>query len=311
MKKQIVICSIFAAGLSCVSAFMTCASAQATQPGVFNTVPVMSSQAGSFRQGSGLIKVGKNGDLNEENRPQSETSVSVDPTDSNHLLFSVNDLSVSSGAGAVVWESTDGGKTFSSFNQNSSSFCYDTWLAFNTAGDAFMSYQCSNRNIAYKKKGQNSWTSTTLTNAGGFPDRDMVTVDNSTTSKFKGSVYIGYDDNGSNNAPYVLYSRNGFHNWQRSPQISTQGTPTIGVNVARGRPARCMPPGKTSLAKSSGLPNRPMGAQPGKPLTWLRTSASTPPHSLFPFRPKPAEACCPCPLPQQPPPAVPMPDVSM
>ena len=39
MKKQIVICSIFAAGLSCVSAFMTCASAQATQPGVFNTVP--------------------------------------------------------------------------------------------------------------------------------------------------------------------------------------------------------------------------------------------------------------------------------
>ena len=83
-----------------------------------------------------------------------------------------------------------------------------------------MSYQCSNQNIAYKKKGQNSWTSTTLTNAGGFPDRDMVTVDNSSTSKFKGSVYIGYDDNGSNNAPYVLYSRNGFHNWQRGLKFS-------------------------------------------------------------------------------------------
>src|SRR6202045_483380 len=187
MKKQIVICSIFGVGLSCVSAFVTCASAQATQPGVFNTVPVISSQAGSFSQGSsGPIKVGKNVDVNKENGPQSETSVSVDPTNSNHLLFSVNDLSVSTGAGAVVWESTDGGKTFSSFNQNANGFCYDTWLAFNTAGDAFMSYQCFNQNIASKKKGQKSWTSTTLTNAGSSPDRDMVTVDNSSTSRFKG-----------------------------------------------------------------------------------------------------------------------------
>jgi len=235
MKKQVVVCSIFAVGLSCVGAFVTSASAQATPPGVFNTVPVRSSQAGSFSQGSsGLITVGKNVDVNKENGPQSETSVSVDPTNSNHLLFSVNDLSLSTGAGAVVWESTDGGKTFSSFNQNPSGFCYDTWLAFNTAGDAFMSYQCFNQNIAYKKKGQNSWTSTTLTNAGSSPDRDMVAVDNSSTSKFKGSVYIGYDDNGNNNAPYVLYSRKGFNNWQRSPQISTLGTPTIGVNVATG-----------------------------------------------------------------------------
>ena len=41
-------------------------------------------------------------------------------------------------------------------------------------------------------------------------------------------------NNGNNNTPYVLYSRDGIHNWKLSPQISTQGVPTIGVNVATG-----------------------------------------------------------------------------
>lgn len=227
--------SILAAGCLFV-ALVTNASGQASQSRGFNTVPVRSAQAGLFNLdlSFGTITVGKNVDVNKENGPQSETSVAVDPTDANHLLFSVNDLSVSAGAGAVVWESTDGGKTFTSFNQNSTSFCYDTWLGFNTAGDAFMSYQCFDQNIAYKKKGQKTWTSTLLSNAGGSPDRDMVTIDNAPNSKFKGSVYIGYDDNGNNNTPYVMYSRNGFSNWQRSAQVSTQGTPTIGVNVATG-----------------------------------------------------------------------------
>ena len=235
MKRQLSACSFIAVGLLSAGLVVPCASAQVRQPGVFNTVPVRSSQSDLFTQDFiNAIQVGKNVDVNKETGPQSETSASVDPTNSNHLLFSVNDLSVASGAGAVVWESKDGGKTFTSFNQNSSNFCYDTWLAFNTAGDAFMSYQCFNQNIAYKKKGQKNWTSTTLTNAGSSPDRDMVAVDNSSTSKFKGSVYIGYDDNGNNNIPYVLYSRNGFNHWQRSPQISTQGTPTIGVNITTG-----------------------------------------------------------------------------
>jgi Neuraminidase (sialidase) len=58
----------------------------------------------------------------------------------------------------------------------------------------------------------------------------MVTIDNSATSKFKGSVYVGYDDNGAGNIPYVLYSRDGIHNWTRS--APTGPAPTIGVNVA-------------------------------------------------------------------------------
>ena len=106
-------------------------------------------------------------------------------------------------------------------------------LDFNAAGDAFVSYECSDERIAYKKVGQTAWTEIKLTIAGIFPDRDMVTIDNAPGSPFFGSVYVGYDDNGSNNAPFVLYSRDGFTNWKRSAKVAN-GNPTIGVNVATG-----------------------------------------------------------------------------
>lgn len=226
------VASALAVGLLAVSTMVTGANAQAVQPGVFNTIPATSLPAPwpSYDFNS-AIKVGKNVDVNKENGAQSETSVSVDPTNPKHLLFSVNDLSVSTGAGAVVWESTDGGKTFKSFNQQPSGFCYDTWLGFNTKGDAFMSYECFDQRIAYKKSGSSTWTSITFSNAGSSPDRDMVTVDRS-TSKYKGSVYVGYDDNGTGNTPYVMYSRDGVNSWQRSAAAGGNGT--IGVNVATG-----------------------------------------------------------------------------
>lgn len=197
----------------------------------YNTVPMPTT----FVPGvpGSTVHIGPNTNVTNEPGPQSETSVAVDPTNGSHLLYSVNDLNAPSGAGAVVWESTNGGQTFTNFSQNPNSFCYDTWLAFNSNGDAFMSYQCFNQNIAYKKKGQTTWTSTLLSIAGVSPDRDMVTVDNAPNSPFKGSVYIGYDDNGTNNTPYVLYSRDGFGGWARSAAIPTSA-PTIGVNVGTG-----------------------------------------------------------------------------
>jgi hypothetical protein len=204
------------------------ASAQSNN---FNTVPMPHALVPQVWDLPGTI--GPNINVTDEAGPQSETSVAVDPTNAKHLLYSVNDLNAPTGAGAVVWESTDGGATFTSFNQNSNGFCYDTWLGFNSNGDAFMSYQCGDQNIAYKKKGQTAWTSTLLSSAGSFPDRDMVTVDNAPNSPFKGSVYIGYDDNGNNNTPYVMYSRNGFSGWNRSAAIPAPN-PTIGVNVTTG-----------------------------------------------------------------------------
>jgi hypothetical protein len=215
----VLLASLFFAIAACTGVF--------AQDSRFNTVPHRSTMPA--QPGGGSISQGPNTNVTNKSGPQSETSVAVDPTNRMHVLTSVNDLTST----AAVYESTDGGQSFVKSNFNPSGFCYDTWLAFNTNGDAFVSYECSDERIAYKKHGQTTWTEIRLTNAGSFPDRDMVTIDNSPSSPFFGSVYVGYDDNGNNNAPYVLYSRDGFTNWTRSARIQN-GNPTIGVNVATG-----------------------------------------------------------------------------
>ena len=173
---------VFAAGLLFVSASVPAAAAQDTQSRPFSTVPVRRQQPTSISPDlDAAIVVGKNVNVTNEPGPQSETSVAVDPTNPKHLLYSVNDLTTTAG----VWQSTDGGKTFTRTNFSPTAFCYDTWLDFKTSGDAFVSYECGgDERIAYEKKGQSAWTEIVIPNAGGFPDRDMVRIDNSPTSKF-------------------------------------------------------------------------------------------------------------------------------
>jgi hypothetical protein len=209
--------------------FATAALSAQTRP--FSTAPFRSSPARSFPQeASEPIQIGTNVNVTKQSGAQSETSVAVDPTNPMHVLESVNDLTNT----AAVYESVDGGTTWKNSNLTTNgAFCYDTWLAFNADGDAFVSFECSDQRIAYKLAGTSTWVATKLTIAGSFPDRDMVAVDNSTASSFFGSVYIGYDDNGHSNTPYVLYSRDGKSNWARSAAIP-HANPTIGVNVATG-----------------------------------------------------------------------------
>ena len=223
-----------AAGLLFVSASITGASAQTRS---YNTIPMPHTQVAPLAPGAGInITIGPNTNVTNEAGAQSETSVAVNPTNPMDIITSVNDLNAPGGAAASAYESLDGGVTFTStYITAASNFCYDTWDAFNANGDAFVSYECFDQRIAYRKAGTSNWTEIKLSPLAGIsPDRDMVTVDNSPSSPFFGSVYIGYDDNGANNAPFVLYSRDGITSWKRSKQVSTQGNPTIGVNVATG-----------------------------------------------------------------------------
>ncbi len=184
--------------------------------------------------------------INVSNRtaPQSETSIAVDPTNANHILASSNDLGTTAG----VFESFDGGVTWTRSTFGSSGFCYDTWVDFNLAGDAFIAYECSNQSIAYKNAGSSVWSAINgISGAGSFPDRSMCTVDK-TGLGFTGSVYIAYDDASANNAAYVLYSRTGKGGWTRSPKINGSGS-TIGVNA-------CVGPDGTVYAFWEDFPNR-------------------------------------------------------
>ncbi len=217
--------------------FLFVGAALSAQTPSFNTVPVRSPIAVADDQDNIVpaLKLGPNVNVTNETGAQSETSVAVNPTNRMDILTSVNDLHAASGAAASVYESLDGGLTWTNtYITPSTGFCYDTWLAFNANGDAFVSYECFDQRIAYRKAGTTNWVETILKPlAGSSPDRDMVAVDTSPSSPFFGSVYIGYDDNGNNNAPYVLYSRNGFSSWLRSAKVAS-GNPTIGVNVAVG-----------------------------------------------------------------------------
>jgi hypothetical protein len=196
----------------------------------YNTVPVhVARPGGGFGLERPLSLVDKNVDVTKRTGAQSETAIASDPTDATHLLAFQNDLTDT----ARLYESHDSGKTWGPSGLNlDPSFCYDPWIDFNAAGDAFVSYECSNESLAYRKHGTTTWVKQTFGNAGGFPDRDMDVVDTTPSSPFFNSVYIGYDDNGNNNTAYVLYSRDGFTNYTRSPKINTSGGPTIGVNAA-------------------------------------------------------------------------------
>jgi hypothetical protein len=197
----------------------------------YTTVPV---GRGGFSPGVSpggvFADASKNVNITRKPDAQSETSIAVDPTNPRHMLAASNDL----GDTTHIYESFDGGRRWREAGLNlGSTFCYDPWLDFNAAGDAFFAYECFDQRVAYKKKGQTTWTKAILNNAGGFPDRDMIIVDTTPASPLFNSVYIGYDDANNNNAAHVLYSRDGFGNWLRSPKINNSSS-TIGVNAAVG-----------------------------------------------------------------------------
>jgi hypothetical protein len=181
--------------------------------------------------GAQSLPAGRNVNVTNKNGAQSETTIAVDPTNVRHILTASNDLSDTT----HIYESTDGGRTWTEAGLGlGSTFCYDPWLDFNAAGDAFFAYECSSgtiQRVAYRKVGQANWTKINLGNAGNFADRDMLVVDTTPSSQFFNSVYIGYDDFGANNAAHVLYSRDGFADYIRSPKINNTSS-TIGVNVA-------------------------------------------------------------------------------
>ena len=92
-----------------------------------------------------------NANVTNKTGPQSETTVAVNPTNPLDIIASSNDLT---GADTFhAYESTDGGKHWSLVNTGVSGFCYDTWAHFNDVGDAFIAYECSDQDYAYRLHG--------------------------------------------------------------------------------------------------------------------------------------------------------------
>lgn len=206
------------------------AGARPSDPNGLTTVPSRAGGAVSRVPGA-PIATRPNVNVTNTGGAQSETTVAVDPTNQLHILTASNDLATTT----HIYESTDGGRTWAEAGLDlGGTFCYDPWLDFNLSGDAFFAYECSSgtiQRVAYRKAGETSWTKINLTNAGGFPDRDMIVTDDTPSSPFFNSVYLGYDDANANNTAYVLYSRTGFSNYLRSQAINDSSR-TIGLNAS-------------------------------------------------------------------------------
>jgi len=193
----------------------------------FTTVPYRTLGAPAGRSSPGTV--GANVNITHRTGAQSETTIAVDPMNKTHILAASNDLSGS--LSTKVYESLDKGHTWAVTFDTSPNFCYDPWLDFNSAGDMFFAYECSDQRIAYRKHGTSNWVSTVLVGSSLFPDRDQVNVDTTAGSPFKGSVYVGYDEANAGNAAHLMYSRDGFGGWAKSPKINDTSA-TIGVNAA-------------------------------------------------------------------------------
>jgi hypothetical protein len=212
-----------------LTAMGSAGSATAATTGNHTTVPTRSAQVRSGHIDTPQL-VGPNVNVSNHAGAQSETTIAVDPTNPKHQMAAWNDLTST----AQVYESTDRGVTWvNSGFSTGNPFCYDPWLDFNSVGDAFFAYECSDQRIAYKLHGSSTWVKTTLQNSSLFPDRDMVVTDDNASSPFFKSVYVGYDEANVSNAAHVWYSRNGQTGWVKSPKINDTGG-TIGVNVAVG-----------------------------------------------------------------------------
>ncbi len=182
-----------------------------------------------------------NVDVTNKKGEQSTTTVAVNPTNPLDILTASNDFT--DALTAQVYESLDGGAHWSRVStgiaDGIAAKCASPWLHFNAVGDAFFAYECTApedaQEYAFRLHGHDNWVLTTFPRSmtGVTPLRDTITTDDTPSSPFYRSTYIGYDDDNENAgfAAYVLYSRDGITNWTRSPQINDAGG-TFGVNVA-------------------------------------------------------------------------------
>src|SRR5205823_5565819 len=111
MKKSTIVQATvaLAAGLLFTAVASNPSQAQNTKSPAYNTVPMRSPLNDTFiQQAFGSITIQSNTNVTNKTGAQSETSVAVDPTNSSHILESVNDLTST----AAVYESFDGGATF-------------------------------------------------------------------------------------------------------------------------------------------------------------------------------------------------------
>ena len=203
-------------------------------------------------------------DLQGRGQSQNETWVAVDPNNTKHVLASYNDYRRGDGTCGVSY-SLDAGRTWADstvpngFTRGTpfgGARQYwqaggDTSVAFDTRGNAYLSCQLFNRGLVasanpdqssafyvYRSTGTNgaSWNfpgrpvaeHNDVAGAGDFLlDKQLLTVDNSRTSRFRDRVYVTWTTFAADGTGYIYESHSADYGETFSAPVLVSGTSTL------------------------------------------------------------------------------------
>src|SRR6266566_4663640 len=161
------------------------------------------------------LSVGPNVDVSNEDTPQSETSITVNPNNPNVLVGGSNEIVRLPMRG---YFSSDSGKSWGGVDlplppaatTNGTDFGSDPGVAFDTRGNVYYSYivvffnrsfasiQGTEMAVAKSSDGGQTWPHVTFFNfnsgTGKFNDKPMIAVDTNPQSPFRDSVYVAWDN---------------------------------------------------------------------------------------------------------------------
>lgn len=180
-----------------------------------------------------------------ENSTQSENSIFVDPTDTDHVLNSNNSTQnpVGSLYGANYFFSNDFGLTWGGSVQGAGGGnSGDPATAISLTGRQYVGYIHNNygQGVSYSDNGT-TWTPVFVASAGsGMLDKNHLWIDNSPTSPYAGYLYDAWTDMtyGTNNNDIVISrSTNNGVSWSTGINVSSAvnaGSHCQGVNITTG-----------------------------------------------------------------------------
>jgi hypothetical protein len=207
------------------------ASAAAHQPrpswwAKFRTVSAPGFKASRIGP-AGTVSVGPNVDVSNENGPQSETSIAIDPTHPSTIVAGSNEIFR---LPMRSYHSTDDGASWSGVDVplpkpltvNGTRFGSDPGVAWDNFGNVYYSYivvffssafnhglgvaiDGTELAVAHSSDGGRTWASTYFglhQGQGKFNDKPMIAVDDNPSSPYSGRIYVAWDTtNGAGGAP--------------------------------------------------------------------------------------------------------------
>ncbi len=163
------------------------------------------------------LSVGANVDASNEDGPQSETSIAINPSNASQVVGGSNEIVR---LPMRAYFSRDGGKTFGADDlplpppatTNGVDFGSDPGVAFDTKGSVYYSYivvffnrtfgaiQGTEMAVAKSSDGGATWPQVTYFNfnsgGGMFNDKPMIAVDTNPDSPYRDAVYVAWDTTG-------------------------------------------------------------------------------------------------------------------